>query len=71
MNPADMRVIVERYIDVYNRKDIGEMLETVHPDIGLSNISGGVVHACTNGLAVRKALKGQALFFRFLHRPIR
>lgn len=56
MSPAEMRTVVERYIDAYNRKDIGAMLETVHPDIEFRNISGGTVNAHTSGVAELRVL---------------
>lgn len=61
MSPAGMRAVVERYIDAYNRKDIGGMLETVHPDIEFTNISGGTVSAHATGIADLTALAEQSL----------
>jgi len=61
MNSAEMRTLVERYIDAYNRMDIAEMLLTVHIDVEFKNISGGVVNAGTSGAAEFKALAEHSL----------
>jgi ketosteroid isomerase-like protein len=61
MNPAEMRTLVDRYIDAYNRMDIDGMLLVVHPDIEFKNISGGVVNANTRGVSDLKALAEQSL----------
>jgi ketosteroid isomerase-like protein len=61
MNPAEMRTLVDRYIDAYNRMDIEGMLLVVHSDIEFMNISGGVVNANTRGVSDLKALAEQSL----------
>jgi ketosteroid isomerase-like protein len=61
MNSVEMRALVERYIDAYNRTDIAEMLLTVHPDVEFKNISGGIVNASTSGIAEFKALAERSL----------
>jgi len=61
MNPAEMRTLVDRYIDAYNRMDIDGMLLVVHPDIEFKNISGGVVNANTTGVSDLKALAKHSL----------
>jgi len=61
MNPAEMRVLVDRYIDAYNRMDLEGMLVTFHPDVEFTNISGGIVSASTKGVAELKALAEQSL----------
>lgn len=61
MSPTDIRTLVDRYIDAYNRKDIDEMLIGVHPQVEFKNISAGVVNASTNGIAELRALAQQSL----------
>jgi hypothetical protein len=61
MNSSDMRALVDRYIDAYNRMNIAEMLLTVHPEVEFKNISGGIVSASANGVAELKALAEQSL----------
>jgi len=61
MNPADMRALVDRYIDAYNRMNIAEMLLAVHPDVEFKNISGGVINASTKGIGELKALAEQSV----------
>jgi hypothetical protein len=58
---AEMRTLVDRYIDAYNRMDIPAMLLTVHPDVMFKNISGGSVTASANGIAELRALAEQSL----------
>jgi len=61
MKSAEMRTIVDRYIDAYNRMDIPAMLLTVHPDVMFKSISGGSVNAGANGIAELRALAEQSL----------
>jgi hypothetical protein len=61
MSPTEMRALVERYIDAYNRMDVDEMLLAVHRDVKFENISGGVVNARTEGIDELKALAQQSL----------
>lgn len=61
MKPTEMRALVDRYVDAYNRMDISAMLLTVHPDVVFKNISGGCVNASANGIAELKALAEQSL----------
>lgn len=61
MKSAEMRTLVDRYIDAYNRMDIPAMLLTVHPDVVFKNISGGSVNASANGIAELRALAEQSL----------
>lgn len=61
MNPAQMRSLVDHYIDAYNRMDVDAMLESVHPLIEFKNITAGVVNASTSGVAEFKALAQQSL----------
>jgi ketosteroid isomerase-like protein len=61
MNPAEMRTLVDRYIDAYNRMDVEGMLLVVHPDIEFMHISDGVVIANTRGVSDLKTLAEQSL----------
>ena len=61
MTPTEMRTLIDRYINAYNRMDVDEMLLTVHPNVEFKNISGGVVNASTSGVAELKALAQQSL----------
>lgn len=61
MSPTDIRALVDRYIDAYNRQDIDDMLIGVHPLVEFRNISAGVVNASTTGVAELRALAQQSL----------
>jgi hypothetical protein len=61
MSPTEMRALVDRYIDAYNRMDVGGMLLGVHRDVKFENISGGAVTARTEGIDELKALAQQSL----------
>ncbi len=57
MKSAEMRTLVDRYIDAYNRMDIPAMLLTVHPDVEFKNISGDGINASANdipNIAIRR-----------------
>ena len=61
MTPDEMKTIVERYIDAYNRMNIDEMLLNVHPDVEFRNISAGMVNVSTAGISELRALAQQSL----------
>lgn len=61
MSPAEIRVLVDRYIDAYNRKDVDTMLAGVHPQVQFENISAGVVNASTTGVEELRILAQQSL----------
>jgi hypothetical protein len=61
MRPAEMRSLVDQYIDAYNRMDVDAMLECVHPLVEFRNISGGIENANTKGIAELRALAQQSL----------
>jgi hypothetical protein len=61
LSPAEMRTMVDHYIDPYNRMDIDSMLECVHPHVAFKNISAGVVNASTSSVAELKTLAEQSL----------
>lgn len=61
LSPTDIRALVDRYIDAYNRKNIDDMLMSVHPQVEFKNISSGVVNASTSGVAELRTLAQQSL----------
>ena len=61
MSPTEIRGLVDRYIDAYNRKDIDDMLIGIHPKVEFKNISAGVVNASTNGIAELRTLAQHSL----------
>lgn len=61
MSPTDIRALVDHYIDAYNRKNIDDMLMSIHPQVEFKNISDGVVNASTNGVAELRTLAQQSL----------
>jgi hypothetical protein len=61
LSPTEIRALVDRYIDAYNRKDVDDMLAAVHPRVQFKNISAGVVNASTNGVAELRILAQQSL----------
>ena len=61
MSPTEIRALVDHYIDAYNRQDVDDMLNGLHPLVEFKNISAGVVNASTSGIAELKALALQSL----------
>ncbi len=61
MSSTDIRALVDHYIDAYNRKNIDDMLMSVHPQVEFKNISAGVVNASTNGVVELRTLAQQSL----------
>lgn len=61
MSPAEIRALVDHYIDAYNRKNVDDMLRDVHPQVEFKNISAGALNASTTGVAKLKALAQQSL----------
>lgn len=61
MSPAEIRALVDHYIDAYNRKDVDDMLMGLHPQVEFENISAGVVNASTKGVSELRALALQSL----------
>ncbi|WP_197053797.1 nuclear transport factor 2 family protein [Chitinibacter sp. ZOR0017] len=61
MQPNEIRALVDRYIDAYNRMDIDAMLSCMHPQVEFKNIAGGVVNASTEGIEALKQLAQQSL----------
>lgn len=61
MYPADARLIVDQYIDAYNRMDVDGMLVGMHPLVEFKNVSAGVVNASAHGIAELKSLALQSI----------
>lgn len=61
MTLDEMKTLIQRYIEAYNRMNVDEMLATVHPDVEFTNISGGVVNASTTGISELRTLAMQSL----------
>lgn len=61
MSPAEIRSLVDHYVDAYNRKDVSDMLLGVHPQVEFRNISSGVTNASTSGIAELRTLAQQSL----------
>jgi ketosteroid isomerase-like protein len=49
MKQEDMKQIICRYIDAYNRFDVDAMMQVLASDICFENVSGGEVNAKTSG----------------------
>ncbi len=60
MTADEMRRLIERYLDAYNRFDIAGMLATMSPDVHFENVANGVVTASTEGQAELGALAEQS-----------
>lgn len=56
MTPDEMKTLIQRYIEAYNRMNVDELLATVHPDVEFKNVSGGVVNASTTGVSEQYAM---------------
>ncbi len=61
LSPTEIRALVDHYIDAYNRKDIDDMLISIHPQVEFRNTSAGVVNARANGIAELRVLAQQSL----------
>ena len=62
MSPIEIRKLVDRYIEAYNRKDIDAMLSDVHPQVEFKNVSAGAVNASTTGVSELRTLAQKSLF---------
>jgi ketosteroid isomerase-like protein len=56
MNPAEMRDLIQQYIDAYNCFDVEGMLATVHPEVEFRNVSKGEVTAAAMGIDALRSL---------------
>lgn len=45
-----MRALIDRYIDAYNRIDVGAMLATTHSEVIFENYTAGVLSVRTVGI---------------------
>ncbi|NUR21912.1 nuclear transport factor 2 family protein [Frateuria sp.] len=45
-----MRALIDRYIDAYNRLDVGGMLAALHPQVTFENVTAGVITVRTQGI---------------------
>jgi hypothetical protein len=61
LSPAEIRSLIDHYIDAYNRKDVDDMLVGVHPQVEFRNVSGGVVNASASGVEELRTLAQQSL----------
>jgi hypothetical protein len=50
MNATDQKVVIESYLNAYNKFDIDGMLDLVHPKVIFKNIAKGKVNATANGV---------------------
>lgn len=59
MARAEKRIVIERYVDAYNRFDVDGMLALLTPDVLFENVSEGQVSAASSGIAAFRELAGQ------------
>lgn len=57
---SEMRELIQRYVDAYNRFDVEGMLATLAPDVSFENISAGQVSAASQGRDEFRRLAEQA-----------
>jgi steroid delta-isomerase-like uncharacterized protein len=64
MTDIEKRILIEQYIDAYNRFDVDGMLALLTPDVLFENVADGQVTAATSGITELRALAEQtkALF---------
>ncbi len=60
---AELKAIVERYVDAYNRFDVEGMMADMDNDVHFENVSNGEVTHAVTGLAELRALALQAVGF--------
>jgi ketosteroid isomerase-like protein len=60
MNDEEKKVLIQSYIDAYNRFDIDAMVALVHPKVVFKHIAGGQVNAEASGVAQFRALADQS-----------
>lgn len=59
MARAEKRIVIERYIDAYNRFDVDGMLALLTPDVLFENVSAGQVTASSSGIAAFREVAGR------------
>jgi SnoaL-like domain len=64
MAHAEKRIVIEQYIDAYNRFDVDGMLALLTPDVLFENVSDGELTASSSGAAGFRKLaeRGAAMF---------
>jgi steroid delta-isomerase-like uncharacterized protein len=60
MTHDEKRDLIERYIDSYNAFDVDGMIETLHPDVEFTNVSGEEVSAAASGTEEFRAMAEKA-----------
>ena len=61
MSPDEMRALIVRYIDAYNRMDVAAMLAAVHPEVEFESIANGETTVATRGAEALRALALQSM----------
>lgn len=61
MTPNEIRALIDRYIDAYNRQNVDDLMRCVHPMVEFSNVTAGVLDSHTVGVAELRALAQQSL----------
>lgn len=61
MSTAEIKSLIDRYIDAYNRMDVEGMIALLHPRVQFRNIAAGKVNAETQGIDEFRILAQQSL----------
>jgi ketosteroid isomerase-like protein len=61
MSPDEMRALIERYIDAYNRFDVTAILAVTHRDVEFLNIANGETTVAIQGADALRALALQSM----------
>ena len=56
-----MRVLIDRYLDAYNRLDVAGMLATLHPQVVFENLAAGRTTVRTVGIEAFRDLAERTL----------
>jgi len=60
MADIEKRILIEQFIDAYNRFDVDGMLALLTPDVLFENVADGQVTAATSGIAEFRQLAEQS-----------
>jgi ketosteroid isomerase-like protein len=60
MTDQEKRDLVNRYLDAYNAFDVDGMVETLHPDVVLKNVSDGTADTTAAGVDEFRAMAEKA-----------
>lgn len=60
MTEDEKRTLIRRYLDAYNAFDVDGMVETIHPDVEIKNVSDGEVSAAASGVEEFRAMAEKA-----------